>query len=191
MAKVDGGGERYNKGKLRVDLLPSSFLEAAGSIAYTLGKPEERRVLAPLFEALTLLDKWGNDSNSQVSLGGILTLIVNVFEAYENNETFTAYEGKVGDLMVGVARVLEKGAEKYADRNWERGMAWSKCYVCAMRHIIATIRASSPEERLDKESGIHHLYHAACNIAFLLEYSRTCPDLDDRPFNGEESYDPR
>ena len=35
------------------------------------------------------------------------------------------------------AKVLTKGAEKYAERNWEKGMAWSKVLSSLKRHILA------------------------------------------------------
>ena len=33
------------------------------------------------------------------------------------------------------ARVLTKGSEKYAERNWEFGMKWSKVIASMKRHI--------------------------------------------------------
>lgn len=75
------------------------------------------------------------------------------------------------------AAVLQKGAEKYAPRNWERGMSWQSVYGCLMRHLIAW----QDGKELDDETGLPHLAHAACNLAFLIEYAETCPDLDDRP----------
>jgi hypothetical protein len=37
----------------------------------------------------------------------------------------------------GVARVMTKGAKKYAERNWEGGMKWSKVIASAHRHLAA------------------------------------------------------
>ena len=76
-----------------------------------------------------------------------------------------------------LADVLQKGAEKYAPRNWERGMEWSKCYACAMRHLTSWFKG----EDLDKETELNHLKHALTNIAFLIEYTETYPLGDDRP----------
>ena len=33
-----------------------------------------------------------------------------------------------------IADVLTFGADKYDDRNWEKGFAWSRAYGAAMRH---------------------------------------------------------
>lgn len=69
-------------------------------------------------------------------------------------------------LLRGVARVLMHGAKKYAAHNWRKGMAWSEPTSAALRHITAF----NEGEDLDPESGLSHLWHAACNLAFLVEY---------------------
>jgi hypothetical protein len=76
--------------------------------------------------------------------------------------------------------VLSGGAAKYGDSNWRNdgGMAWSRCYASAMRHIQAWYQG----ENTDPESGLSHLAHAMCNLTFLLEYERTNQERDDRPF---------
>ena len=48
-----------------------------------------------------------------------------------------------------------------------------------MRHLIAW----SNGEDNDKESGLSHLGHAACNIMFLLHMKKYRPDMDDRGKN--------
>lgn len=84
-------------------------------------------------------------------------------------------------LEEGVAEVIyrssKEGGGKYPMNNWRKGLPWSEVAESAMRHIKAF---ASKGEDFDKETGLHHLKHAACNIAFLLEYLNTCPDLDDR-----------
>jgi len=81
-------------------------------------------------------------------------------------------------LILAVGEVFGEGAKKYAPRNWERGMAWTKVYGCLMRHILKW--ASPFHSDIDEESGKTHLAHAATNIAMLIEYTLTCPELDDR-----------
>lgn len=75
------------------------------------------------------------------------------------------------------ARVLTKGAEKYAERNWENGMAWSKVISSLKRHIAAI----ESGEDYDKESGLLHSAHVMCNAAFLTQYYKIFPQGDDRP----------
>ena len=79
--------------------------------------------------------------------------------------------------LLDVAAVLTFGADKYGDRNWEQGIAWSRCYGAALRHLLAWQSGATK----DDESGLNHLAHAACSLLFLLEYSRTHNELDDRP----------
>lgn len=84
-------------------------------------------------------------------------------------------------LEEAVAEVIFKsskeGGGKYPMHNWRKGLPWSEVAESAIRHLKAFAQRG---EDHDKESGLHHLKHAACNIAFLLEYLETHPELDDR-----------
>jgi hypothetical protein len=103
MSKVNGKGKRFNKGKVKLDLVPNSALYA-------------------------------------------------------------------------MALVFEEGAKKYDEHNWRNGMKWSTPYASMMRHLTSFWDG----EEIDPETGLSHLYHAACNIAMLIEYQDICPELDDR-----------
>lgn len=77
-----------------------------------------------------------------------------------------------------LARVLTYGAAKYNDRNWEKGIAYSRVFAAIMRHLWAWMRG----EDTDPESKLPHLAHAMCGCHFLLHFvesKRT--GLDDRP----------
>ena len=75
------------------------------------------------------------------------------------------------------AKVLTKGSEKYADRNWELGMKWSKALASLKRHLGKFERG----EDFDEETGVLHTAHIMCNAAFLTEYYKIYPQGDDRP----------
>lgn len=90
-------------------------------------------------------------------------------------------------LVFAVGEVFKKGAEKYAPRNWERGMKWSTVYGCLLRHVFKW--ASPFHSDIDEETGLNHLWHAACNVAMLIEYEKTCPNLDDRVKYDQEDQD--
>ncbi len=75
-----------------------------------------------------------------------------------------------------LAKVFTKGAEKYEDRNWEKGMKWSSMLASLKRHIAAFEKG----EDFDKESGLSHMSHAAWNAMGLVTYTKTHPELDDR-----------
>jgi len=81
------------------------------------------------------------------------------------------------ELLVQTALVLEYGEKKYSRGNWRKGIPYNRCIDSLMRHIAAFKEG----ETHDKETGLHHLGHASCNLMFLLRYEaddRT--DLDDR-----------
>jgi deoxycytidylate deaminase len=68
-------------------------------------------------------------------------------------------------LILGVAKVLTYGAKKYKANNW-RKTPDIESYISALyRHMLAW----QSGEETDPESGLHHLEHIACNVAFLLE----------------------
>jgi hypothetical protein len=111
-------------------------------------------------------------------------------EKREENENMTDSQGKKDDdgkprmdlipseALFGLAQVLTFGAKKYAPRNWEKGLAFSRVFAAAQRHLWAWQRG----EDLDPETGLSHLHHAACCIAFLQTYTaRGQNHLDDRP----------
>jgi hypothetical protein len=85
------------------------------------------------------------------------------------------------DFICGVADVLAFGAEKYTANNWRNGMEWSRCTAACMRHLTAW----NEGEDLDPESGLSHLYHAACNLMFLAEYTERERGVDDRFIQGD------
>lgn len=78
--------------------------------------------------------------------------------------------------LIGLAKVLEFGAAKYAVDNWRKGMAWRRCIGAAMRHLLAF----SAGEDLDLESGLPHIDHALCCLMFLSEYQKRKLGTDDR-----------
>lgn len=64
-----------------------------------------------------------------------------------------------------VIRVLEHGAKKYGEHNWQKVTPGRQRYYDAvMRHMEAWWGG----QKLDPDSGLPHLAHAACSIAFLL-----------------------
>ena len=77
-------------------------------------------------------------------------------------------------IIKDIAAIRKYGEEKYhAPNNWV--LVDKQRYVDAMwRHLIAYQEG----EKYDKESGLPHLWHAACNMAFILEMES--PDWDVR-----------
>lgn len=71
-----------------------------------------------------------------------------------------------------LADVYERGAAKYADRNWEKGAPFGRFLDSAMRHIQQYVMGESDED---------HLAQAAWNLFAVMHLERTHPELDDRP----------
>lgn len=91
------------------------------------------------------------------------------------------------ELLFSVGSVLTFGAKKYADRNWELGMSWSRVFGATMRHMWAWWAGKQPTSsnfafgELDEETKFSHLWHAACCITFLVTYEERGIGSDDRP----------
>ena len=68
-------------------------------------------------------------------------------------------------LMLAVAAVREYGCQKYKDpENW-RKVEPQRYRDALYRHWLAYLGG----EKCDQESGLPHLWHMACNVAFLIE----------------------
>jgi len=68
------------------------------------------------------------------------------------------------------------GAQKYADRNWEKGTDWSLNFAALNRHLWQWWEG----QRLD-DAGFHHLSAVVFHAMALMEFEVTRPELDDRP----------
>ncbi len=87
------------------------------------------------------------------------------------------------DAVRGAVYILTTGAIKYADRNWERGIAYGRVYGALQRHLDAWWMAKvEGNDGTDAESGRSHLDHAMCELMFLSAYEkRRMTEFDDRP----------
>ena len=73
------------------------------------------------------------------------------------------------EIINCIARVREYGCEKYHDpENWKR--VEKERYVDAMfRHLLSYVNDNNGK---DKKSGLPHLWHIACNVAFLCKLDK-------------------
>ena len=87
------------------------------------------------------------------------------------------------DQLWTVAELYAYGAQKYEDRNWERGYAYSLSIAAMLRHAAKFVQG----ENDDPESGCPHLasvvFHALALMRFvsLAELNELPLELDDRP----------
>lgn len=82
-------------------------------------------------------------------------------------------------VMDALGKVLAHGAEKYAARNWEKGVDFSRYYGAALRHMTAWWNGCEK----DTDSGLHPLWHALCSLMFLVHYTT--------PQEGPDFVDPK
>lgn len=76
-----------------------------------------------------------------------------------------------------IAKVLGFGARKYDRHNWRGGIVYSRLIAAALRHITAFNNGHDTDE----ESGLSHIAHALCCLAFLQTFiSKGQKSLDDR-----------
>lgn len=68
------------------------------------------------------------------------------------------------DVLEEIAKILTYGAKKYGPNNWQKLENAEERYKGALlRHLAASNKNSK-----DKESGLSHTAHMACNAIFLL-----------------------
>lgn len=101
-------------------------------------------------------------------------------------------EGKVRielvppEAIFAIASILTFGASKYGERNWEKGMSWSRVFGALMRHMWCWWAGQGPVNQnfafgdTDAETGQSHLWHAGCCIMFLIAFEMRGSGTDDR-----------
>lgn len=111
----------------------------------------------------------------------------NVVQGTKNDLGKDRWDLAPWDAIRLVIKVLNFGALKYQDRNWEKGINYSRIFGAVQRHLTAWWGG---EDR-DPESGILHLAHAACGILFLIAFKvRGMDAYDDRPvYENKEAGD--
>ena len=78
-------------------------------------------------------------------------------------------------IIWDIGEVRMFGVKKYKDPdNWKR-VEKKRYRAAAMRHFLAYLE---DPESVDEESGITHLSHLACNIAFLCEMEHKKEEIE-------------
>lgn len=80
------------------------------------------------------------------------------------------------ELVIGAARAFGFGADKYNAHNWRKGIPTSQLYDALQRHLLAW----NEGEDCAGDSGLHHLDHAAADLAMLMDTLSRDTGLDDR-----------
>ena len=98
--------------------------------------------------------------------------IINQMNEHLNKQEAKADSGKPRltlvprKILFDIAKVREYGNKKYgSSENW-RQVEPERYRDAAFRHLCAYL---DDPQGVDEESGLPHLWHLACNIAFLCE----------------------
>lgn len=67
-----------------------------------------------------------------------------------------------------VVKVLEFGANKYAPKNWEKGLHREEILESIQRHNVELFS----KEEVDEDSQLLHAAHIACNAIFYIHFLR-------------------
>lgn len=101
-------------------------------------------------------------------------------EGYKNDEEKPKYHLIPVYPLNEIAKVFTFGAFKYCERNWEKGMLYSRLFSAMNRHLWAWWGG----EEKDKESGVHHLIAVCFNAMSIIELQhRGKVEYDDRPYD--------
>jgi hypothetical protein len=104
-----------------------------------------------------------------------------MIEADRYNEGKLRYDLIPVEALEDLAKLYTEGAKKYADRNWEKGMAFSKMYASLLRHLFKFWMG----EDIDKETGVNHMTAVAWNAMAIVTYmKRGLNNYDDRIKNN-------
>lgn len=74
--------------------------------------------------------------------------------------------------LMRLAKWYELGAEKYAERNWEKGIPVSRCYDAMNRHMVKYLAGYDDED---------HLAAIVWNAFAIMHFEEYMPHLQDLP----------
>ena len=74
------------------------------------------------------------------------------------------------DALGRLAMIYTEGAEKYGERNWEKGIPFSNLYNHAMEHIRRWLEGDNSEDQLAK---------AAWGLFAMMHFEQHRPELND------------
>ncbi len=77
--------------------------------------------------------------------------------------------------LIRLAGVYERGAEKYGDNNWRKGMPFSRFVDSATRHLMQWRFNEENDFPQDED----HLAQAVWNLMAIMELDESKPELND------------
>lgn len=87
-------------------------------------------------------------------------------EAKRNDEGKVRLDLIPPEWVWALGGILTVGAKPHGDRNWEKGMRWSRMIGSLLRHLYKFLSGS----KYDSGTGYHHLALVAWNALALMSY---------------------
>lgn len=72
------------------------------------------------------------------------------------------------EIILAIEKVREYGCRKYPEDSW-KDVEPQRYWEAALRHMLA---AWKDYKAVDLESGLPHIWHVACNLAFIIELEK-------------------
>lgn len=152
--------ERHNDGKVRLDLVPASWIEMC--------MQHDSARLGWYVD--TCLDDLYFQAASDEKIGAACDVVRGAFYS-------SLREPQGHELLISVANILESGLEKYDDWNWANGMWYSTLMGSINRHYTQHLRAVRGLcSVLNEESCEPDLAHVMCNLLFMRFYNQCYGD---------------
>lgn len=110
----------------------------------------------------------------------------------QNDQSIKADAGKPRlslvppEIIKDIARVREYGLQKYGESESWRKVEPERYRDAMFRHLLAYI---ADPASLDEESGLPHLWHLACNAAFLCEMEKPTEKIKKEELTPKEMAD--
>ena len=112
-------------------------------------------------------------------MSGFDTKFSGTKDGYATGATRDKAEGKgrydliTPHMVRRLAGVYERGAKNHGDRNWEKGVPFSRLYSSALRHIFQALEGKTDED---------HICQCIWNLAAIVHFQETGRiDLNDLP----------
>lgn len=68
------------------------------------------------------------------------------------------------EIILAIEKVREYGCQKYPEDSWKT-VDTQRYWEATLRHMVA---AWNDYKAVDQESGLPHIWHVACNLAFIV-----------------------
>jgi hypothetical protein len=170
---VTGSVRDKRVGKGRFDLLPHRALLVWADVSGLFNQVDDPYTV--LHEGLSALFKWYRGS----SYDGVAIMLAAVAAVEYGPPRGTGMAGLQWPAIERWAQLMERGAEKYGEHNWELGQPLSRFFDSGLRHFYQWHLGLNPEE--DHMASVFYNLGAIIHTTIEINAGRLPKELDDRP----------